>query len=81
MDYLHQNGIGSLTYYPRPLHIQVALRELGYRQGDFPIAEKAAQTTFAIPVYPELTLEEREFIVKILKVIYRLLCIARIKTL
>ena len=67
MEYLHQNGIGSLTYYPRPLHIQAALCDLGYRNGDFPHAEKAALTTFAIPVYPELTAEEREFVVKTLK--------------
>lgn len=67
MDYLHDNGIGSLTYYPRPLHIQAALKYLGYRNGDFPVAENAAMTTFAIPVYPELTEEEREYVIKILK--------------
>lgn len=46
------------------MHLQGAFNHLGYREGDFPNAEKAAKATFAIPVYPELTGKERDYIIK-----------------
>lgn len=64
---LSENGIGYGVYYPVPLHLQKVYRELGYKEGDLPNAEYLSKRTFAIPVDPELTEEEKEYILNILK--------------
>lgn len=51
---LHQQGIQAGVHYPIPLHLQPAYRSLGYRTGQFPVAEKAALTGLSLPLYPEL---------------------------
>ena len=63
---LKENGISSVVYYPVPLHLQEALRFLGYHRGDFPVAEKAASEVLSLPMYPEL---EEAAIIKIAEII------------
>ncbi|MFZ3373112.1 MAG: DegT/DnrJ/EryC1/StrS family aminotransferase, partial [Desulfitobacteriaceae bacterium] len=59
-------GVATGIYYPVPLHLQRAFKDLGYQAGDFPVAEQACQEAFAIPCYPELTLKQQQEIVRIL---------------
>ena len=60
---LIEDGVSCGTYYPVPLHLQGAFAELGYQEGDLPITEELVRTTFAIPVFPELRDEEREYVI------------------
>ncbi len=66
-DSLKAAGIGTGIHYPIPLHLQKAYRNLGYRQGDFPVAEQVASEILSLPMYPQLTRSEQETIVQALK--------------
>jgi len=63
IEYLSQKGIATGIYYPVPLHLTKALQFLGYKEGDFKVAEEVSKKSFAIPMFPELTDEEIEFII------------------
>lgn len=60
--YLVENGIGTAVFYPRPLHLQDCFRELGYRMGDMPVAERLCGEVLSLPIYPELQPDQIEYV-------------------
>ncbi|WP_407312996.1 DegT/DnrJ/EryC1/StrS family aminotransferase [Desulfosporosinus sp. SB140] len=70
-EHLAKNEIGYSIYYPRPLHLQPCFRDLGYQKGDFPIAERVSDEIIALPIYPEITTDEVEFICDTIKEFYK----------
>ncbi len=62
LQHLKTRGIEAGIHYPIPLHLQPVYRDLGYQPGDFPDAERAANQVLSLPMYPELTQEQIEYI-------------------
>lgn len=67
MEKLKEKGISCGTYYPVPLHLQGVFAPLGYKEGDLPVTEELSRTLFAIPVFPEMYDEERDYIIEQIK--------------
>jgi dTDP-4-amino-4,6-dideoxygalactose transaminase len=64
IKHLASAGIGTGIHYPIPLHLQNAYTALGYRRGDFPIAEKVAAEVLSLPMYPHLREDQQSRVVR-----------------
>jgi len=64
IDFLQKNNIGCAVYYPLCLHQQACLSAYGLAEMSYPQAEQAANETLALPIYPELTSEQQEYVVE-----------------
>lgn len=68
--HLKEKGIQTLIHYPFPAHLQEAYKYLGYKKGDFPIAEEIANTELSLPIYPGMTEEMAEYVVEGIKMFF-----------
>ena len=64
---LRENGIASAIYYPLCLHLQEVYQGLGYKKGDFPVAERCQEEVLSLPIYPELTQKQIQAIAQVIK--------------
>ena len=62
--YLLEKGVHTLIHYPKAIHLQDAYKDLGYREGDFPIAEKICAQELSLPLYPGMTEEEIAYVIE-----------------
>lgn len=72
VEFLKEKGIGTSIYYPLPLHLQKCFNYLGYKKGDFPVSEKIAESILALPIFPELTEKEVEYVCDNIKKFYKI---------
>ena len=70
-NYLKEHEIGVSVYYPLPLHLQKCFEYLGYKKGDFPTAEKLCHNVIALPMFPELTDDEIDFVCDTIRKFYK----------
>ncbi len=71
LKFLQSNEIGCAVYYPLPLHLQECFAELGYKEGDMPVAEEMARKVISIPIYSELSSEQQDFVIEKIKEFYK----------
>ena len=69
-EFLQSRGVSTEVYYPQALHLQECVLDGRYRQGDFPVSEAASAEVLALPIYPELSLEDKEYVVSAIKLFY-----------
>jgi dTDP-4-amino-4,6-dideoxygalactose transaminase len=64
---LTERGVGVGLHYPIPLHLQVAYRDLGWKERDYPESEAAAESILSLPMFPHITEDQVDFVCDVLK--------------
>lgn len=67
LQHLADHGVPTIIYYPLPLHLQKVYADLGYRRGDFPVAEDLARRILPLPIYPELTDDQVDYVIETIR--------------
>jgi len=70
LKYLNSKGVSTGIHYPIPLHFQKSLQSLGYKKGDFAFAEKTCARILSLPIYPEITQAQQNFVIQSIKRFY-----------
>ena len=70
-SYLKEHGVGTEVYYPLPLHLQTCFAHLGHKTGDFPVSERLALESLALPIYPELHASDIEYVSGLIQSFYQ----------
>jgi dTDP-4-amino-4,6-dideoxygalactose transaminase len=65
--HLSDQGVATIIYYPLPLHLQKVYADLGFRSGDFPVAEQISRKILPLPIYPELTDAQADYVVAVIR--------------
>ena len=71
IKYLKEKNVGINIHYPYPLHLQDSYKYLGYKVGDFPVAEEYASQILSLPMFPELTDEQVDYLIETIKTFYK----------
>ncbi|MCK4602590.1 MAG: DegT/DnrJ/EryC1/StrS family aminotransferase [Phycisphaerae bacterium] len=71
LAYLNEREIEAKIHYPVPLHLQAAARDLGYKEGDFPVAEAQTRSILTLPVHQHLTAKQVEYVIETIQAFYR----------
>jgi len=66
IEKLNKAKIGNMVYYPLPLHLQEVYKDLGYKNGDFPVSEMVAEEVLSLPMFPELKKDQIKEIVEVI---------------
>jgi len=72
LDFLSQRSIPSIIYYPKPLHLQKVYEDMGWKEGDFPVAESISKRILPLPMYPELTDEQVDYVIETIKDFFKI---------
>jgi dTDP-4-amino-4,6-dideoxygalactose transaminase len=70
--YLSDNGIPTIIYYPQPLHLQKVYADLGHKPGDFPCAQSVSRRILPLPIYPELSDAQVDYVIEKIHEFFRL---------
>lgn len=71
MKFLAEQGVDTKIHYPVPIHLQKAAAYLGYKKGDFPVTEKQCETILSLPVFPQLTDEEVNYVIEKINLFFK----------
>jgi len=69
-EFLKERGVDTAIHYPTPLHLQPAFKYLGYKDGDFPEAEKASREVLSLPIHQDLTDEEVQYVIECVRTFF-----------
>jgi dTDP-4-amino-4,6-dideoxygalactose transaminase len=70
-DFLASRKVATEIYYPIPAHLQECIKHMLFKQGDFPVSEQVSAEVLALPIFPELSLEQKEYVISVINEFYR----------